>query len=247
VIDAIERIERSAYAAWSPDETVEIGGWTVASSGGFTRRLNSATTTHDADTSLETKNAIVAWLAERGAPLTIRVTPLMPSTVVEACTASWAVAPVDETIVLTRKPVRSIGGRGVQVIDPADDVFTRELMSLNGRCDGDVEPWGRVVGRVAPNAAGLWIPGEAVAFVAVTEEIASVFSLAVRPEHRRRGLARRMMNTAFNWASERDAATMFLQVLETNEPALALYDCLRFNEVYRYHYLVPSPGQRIDP
>ena len=246
-MDTIGRIERVAYTAWSPDEMVEIGGWTVRSSGGFTRRLNSATTAGDADTSLETKRAITAWLAARGAPLTVRVTPVMPSTVQEACAASWGLAPVDETIVLARTPTRSIGGRNIRIVDPADDMFAQELMALNGRSEADVEPWRRVAGRIAPHATGLWIPGEAVAFIAIADAIASVFSLAVLPERRRSGLATRMINAAFTWAAERDAETMFVQVLGTNAPALTLYERLRFDEVYRYHYLEPSPGRRVDP
>ncbi len=239
---SIERMERAGYAAWSPDEQTEIGGWTVRSSGGFTRRLNSATTIGTADTTVGTKLAIVEWLAERGSSLVVRVTPLIDPATVEGCASAWELSPLDETIVLARKPVRSIGGREVLFVDATDGAFARELMHLNSRSDSDLEPWSRLVGRISHNATGLWIPGQAAAFVAIDQGIASLFSLAVSQERRRTGVATKVMNAAFTWASSRGADTLFLQVLGSNAPALALYEHLGFEEVYRYHYLEPSAG-----
>jgi len=78
--------------------------------------------------------------------------------------------------------------------------------------------------------------------MAIDQGIASLFSLAVSQERRRTGVATKVMNAAFTWASSRDADTLFLQVLGTNLPALTLYEHLGFEEVYRYHYLQPSTG-----
>ena len=63
MIPSIERIENSSFAVWSPDVTTTISGWRIASSGGFTRRLNSATSVGEVDTSLDTRYAISRWLA----------------------------------------------------------------------------------------------------------------------------------------------------------------------------------------
>ncbi len=233
-------MERAGYGAWSPDEQTEIGGWTVRSSGGVTRRLNSATANGRADTSIDTKLAVAGWLGERGAPLVVRVTPLIDRPTVERCASVWGLSPLDETIVLARKPVRSIGGREVLIVDADDEGFAHELMDLNSRSESDLEPWSRLANRISPNAAGLWIPGRAAAFVAIHEGVASLFSLAVIESNRRSGVATKVMNAAFTWASARNAETLFLQVLGTNAAALALYDRLGFDEMYRYHYLQPS-------
>ncbi len=93
--------------------------------------------------------------------------------------------------------------------------------------------------RIGDRAVGLWIPGEAVGFVAASDDIASVFSVAVHPEAQRSGLATQIMTAANAWAVERGTTSMFLQVLGTNQPARALYDRLGFAEKYRYHYLQP--------
>ncbi|MCL1598926.1 MAG: GNAT family N-acetyltransferase, partial [Actinomycetia bacterium] len=242
VTASIERMERAGYVAWSADEQIEIGGWTVRSSGGFTRRLNSAKANGRADTSIDTKRAVAGWLAERGASLAVRVTPLIDRPTVERCASTWGLSLLDETIVLARRPTRSIGGREVLVIDADDEGFAHELMDLNGRSGSDLKPWSRLVRRISPNAAGLWIPGQAVAFVAIYEGVASLFSLAVLESSRRIGVATKVMNAAFTWASARDAETLFIQVLGANVAGLALYERLGFDEMYRYHYLQPSSG-----
>lgn len=68
-------------------------------------------------------------------------------------------------------------------------------------------------------------------------------SIEVAPEHRRRGLALRVMEALLDWGAEQGATTAYLQVLADNAPALALYERLGFTEHHRYRYLVaPSRG-----
>jgi ribosomal protein S18 acetylase RimI-like enzyme len=89
----------------------------------------------------------------------------------------------------------------------------------------------------------LWVPGKAVGFVAVSEGISSVFSVAVREEHRRTGLATKIMAASAAWAIDRGAEWQFIQVLGTNGAAIELYEGLGFSERYQYRYLQPM-GER---
>jgi [ribosomal protein S18]-alanine N-acetyltransferase len=57
----------------------------------------------------------------------------------------------------------------------------------------------------------------------VAADEVQVLNLAVHPEHRRRGLARRLLNVALRAASQQGARTAWLEVRESNESALALY------------------------
>lgn len=241
---SVEQIERSGFAAWSPDETTMIGGWTVASSGGFTRRLNSATTSGSADTSLETREAIRSWLKERDADLTVRITPLVDGDTAAACATGWGLAPVDRTHVLVRESWRPEAVQRVIVVQAGDSVFTQELFRLNGRDQAKLGSWQRIVERIGDRGVGLWIPGVAVGFVAVSHNIGSVFSVAVGPNHRRQGFATQIMDAANAWFGDQGASTLFLQVLGTNTPARRLYERLGFVETYRYHYLQVASGER---
>jgi ribosomal protein S18 acetylase RimI-like enzyme len=239
VTPSVERIERSGFAAWSPDETTEINGWTVASSGGFTRRLNSATTQGSADTSPATHQAVTSWLADRGAELTVRITPLVENQTATSCADTWGLTSVDETLVLVREVEASEESAGVRVVAASDSQYTAELFELNGRDPTVLASWERIIKRIGDRAAGLWIPGAAVGFVAVSDHIGSVFSVAVGPDQQRKGLATQVMAAANAWAVDNGAASMFLQVVGTNDGAQALYKRLGFVEQYRYHYLQP--------
>jgi GNAT superfamily N-acetyltransferase len=75
---------------------------------------------------------------------------------------------------------------------------------------------------------------------AVAGDILLVARLAVRPRYRRQGLARALMAACGPWATQRDAKACVLQVSVSNEPALALYRVLGFEEHHRYRYWVPG-------
>ncbi len=66
--------------------------------------------------------------------------------------------------------------------------------------------------------------------------------LAVRPEHRRRGLASALMAALGTWGVEQGADRAVLQVAEGNTGALALYAGLGCAPHHRYRYWVPAPG-----
>lgn len=247
MIPSIADLERAGYATWSPDERTDIGGWTVMSNGGWTRRVNSAGAIGVPGTSIGVRDEIAAWLADRGAPFVVRVTPLIERSVVDEIGESWGLEREDETIVMTAFGPARGDAAAVRFIDPSDRAFTDDLHRLNGRGPSAVEPWLRITGRIAGRAVGLWIPGRACGVVAFEGRIAPVYSVAVDPGHRRQGLATQIMAAAAAWSWERGATTRFLQVLGTNEAAVSLYEGLGFEARYRYHYLKPSSDDATAP
>jgi ribosomal protein S18 acetylase RimI-like enzyme len=82
----------------------------------------------------------------------------------------------------------------------------------------------------------------ASAFVVADGPLAGLFDLAVRPEFRRRGLARRVMAAAGAWAMERGARYAYAQVACTNTASLTLNAGLGLREHYRYVYLLKDVG-----
>ena len=235
--DLVAEIEHTAYETWTADEQAEIGGWTVTSNGGFTRRVNSANVVGSADTSLATRDAIRAWLAERGAPLAVRVTPLVDPETVVAVESTWGLDRIDWTPVLSMEvPPHGGDAFGVQVMPASDERFTADLVEFNNRSDTSLPAWKRIIERLGDSGAGLWIPGTAVGIVAIHGPIAAVYSVAVHPDFRRQGCGSMIMAAATRWAASRGAERIALQVFGTNEPALAMYDSLGYEEIYRYSY-----------
>lgn len=72
--------------------------------------------------------------------------------------------------------------------------------------------------------------GEVAAYLAavtVADEM-NVDSVAVKPEHRRKGVASKIIDFAINKA---DASVIMLEVRESNLPAISLYQSLGFEKV----------------
>jgi ribosomal protein S18 acetylase RimI-like enzyme len=68
-----------------------------------------------------------------------------------------------------------------------------------------------------------------------------IFGMATHSEYRRRGLARGILGALAGWAQAR-AAVMYLQVMESNPGARALYEQIGFRTLYHYHYRQQAPS-----
>lgn len=65
---------------------------------------------------------------------------------------------------------------------------------------------------------------------------AGIFSMATRPEHRRRGIATALLGAGARWAAEQGADRLYLQVEQDNKTARRLYDRAGFTCSHTYHY-----------
>ncbi len=75
---------------------------------------------------------------------------------------------------------------------------------------------------------------------------ASLFNLAVDPEFQRRGFGRRLLEHLAAELTERGVLTLWLEVRESNLPAIALYEQLEFNQVSRRARYYPTATGRED-
>lgn len=81
---------------------------------------------------------------------------------------------------------------------------------------------------------GVFLPAPGVA--------ADVLTVAVLPEYRRQGIAREFMRQIENWAQERGASAMMLEVEKSNTAAIELYKSLGYMQIsVRMDYY--GPGQ----
>jgi ribosomal-protein-alanine N-acetyltransferase len=80
----------------------------------------------------------------------------------------------------------------------------------------------------------------------VAADESEILTLAARPESRRRGLARALVNGAGEAARAAGARAMILEVAEDNAAALALYAALGFETVGRRAAYYADAGGRVD-
>ena len=92
-------------------------------------------------------------------------------------------------------------------------------------------------------AAHLWVaeqPGPGgeslivgvLALWLIVDEV-HISNLAVHPDHRRQGVAQRLLQTAIGFGQDHDVESITLEVRESNQPAQELYESLGFKTVGR--------------
>ncbi|MCH7480060.1 MAG: GNAT family N-acetyltransferase [Chloroflexi bacterium] len=69
-----------------------------------------------------------------------------------------------------------------------------------------------------------------------------VFCMVTHTRFRRQAAARSILNALARWGEEHGATQMYLQVMENNTPALALYERAGFERQYQYYYAEGPEG-----
>jgi N-acetylglutamate synthase len=105
---------------------------------------------------------------------------------------------------------------------------------------GDLRSEREMLDRVQPPSAYAYAAIDdvvvAVGRAVVDDGWAGVFGMATRPAARGRGAARSVLASLAQWADDRGAGRMYLQVERDNVAALALYRQAGFKEICAYHY-----------
>jgi ribosomal protein S18 acetylase RimI-like enzyme len=234
---AIIDLEVTASHGWRAAECVEYDGWLLRADPGQTARANSALPARTTGAALSTVLAqVTRFYADRGLPALVQV-PLPARGLLDAELAQrcWTVKraaivltrPVDALppelpVTLTTKPseewLANHSHPGAELSEHAALLTRHDTVRF-----ASVEREGRVVG---------------IARGAVDDGWLGVTAVAVTPDARRGGIATSLMAGLQRWASEEGATQTYLQVMEDNDAAQALYSRLGFSEHHRYHYRV---------
>ncbi len=110
--------------------------------------------------------------------------------------------------------------------DPAATLHNLILKGIAGECAFAVMMEGD-----NPVACGLGV---------VEHELIGLFDIYTHPEKRRSGLGRRLVTGLLNWGQSRGAHRAYLQVVDDNNPAHALYEELNFKHSHEYWYRIAS-------
>ncbi len=242
-------LERATLTTVPAPRTGFDGPFVVRAFAGGTGRANAASSLDPApDPDLDARiDRIAGRYAALGLPARFRSTPLDPPGLVAALTARGYV-PKDETRVLLA-PIEALA-------EPAPDTEAlpapdADWMAVTATAEHQ-SPKRRQEKEGTPpllTVPGAWLTlrsGGAVAAVAsvvAAGDVAGYFDLAVRPEHRRKGLAARAVRAAAAWGRAQGASWLFCQVAVSNGASFALNSGLGLTEAYRYTYWVrPQDG-----
>ena len=222
------------------------GAFVIGAFAGGTGRANAASCLDPApDPELEARiERIEALYDGLGMPPRFRSTPLDPPGLA-ALLAARGYGERDETVVLLAALADIAAPDLAALARPEPDAdwmavtATAEHQSPARRREKEGTP-------ALLMMPGAWITlreaGQAVAVISVVAcgTCAGFFDLAVRPEHRRKGLAARAVRAAAHWAASEGATWLFCQVAAANAASIALNTGLGMREAYRYRYFVSA-------
>jgi N-acetylglutamate synthase len=239
----IRLIEEIALASWPAAVVQPFDGWLLRFNDGITRRANSVWPNGAGHGQpLPSKLAAVeAFYRQRGLPARYQISPASEPDDLDTVLAGRGYLRVAPTLVQTAPLERMATGPDAGVV--VRDGFDEDWFATYCRAENCNPREG--VGReailrriVGGGFALLRVDGEpaAVGLGVRAGAWLGVFSMATPPPFRRRGAATTVLQTLARWGRRHGASQAYLQVMEDNRPALALYAGLGFRTLYSYHY-----------
>lgn len=218
----IRTLEHAAALAWPGTEQHWCDGWLLRAGGGHTSRANSAVPLLFSSNT-EALPEIIAWYAQRD---------LEPWLALPERLLPVKAAGIKPTRMLTRNIPHSDSPDVTLSPEPGSDwlqTYQRDVPSavLTAVLDGTVTfaSLPDAVGRGAVTTAPDGVRWLGVSCVRVAES------------SRRTGQARAICSALQAWGAEQGATRAYVQVLDDNQPALALYESAGFRLHHRHRYV----------
>jgi N-acetylglutamate synthase len=246
------RLEAIAFRAWPAATVVEHRGMKLRSTGGQSRRANSAAV-HACDAALSLDEAVgvaEAFYDERAQPRRFQIGPTAPRGLDAALAARgysvtapvWAQTALVDALAAAGRPSET--AITAEVAAQAGDAWV-DLEVTRGRYADIATRFVDLVARLAPHAgfATAFADGSAVAacLLVVVEDVVVVSAMRTVPEARRRGAATALLRASAAWATHQSVTRAYLQVERDNAAALPLYAAAGFVSQYGYHYRERAP------
>ncbi|MBY9001316.1 MAG: GNAT family N-acetyltransferase [Candidatus Heimdallarchaeota archaeon] len=122
-----------------------------------------------------------------------------------------------------------------------DDNWFESLQNINEMNSSRYEGYKQIIDRITLKKLGgtAMKRGEIYGLMlgVIERKHLVIYSMITHPNHRRKGIAKSILNELGIWAKQNDISTIYLQVETDNTAALKLYENAGFKEVYRYRYL----------
>lgn len=122
-----------------------------------------------------------------------------------------------------------------------------DLAALHEKCFTTQRPWdaSEFDALLATDSTVIISNPKGFALGRVAGPEAELLTLAVDPAHQRRGIARALMNEFIRLCLTKNATEIFLEVIETNTPAIVLYRSIGFKDAgYRKNYYSMKDGRK---
>jgi GNAT superfamily N-acetyltransferase len=246
----ITRLEELSLNAWPSPRRVILDGWVLQFTGGFTGRANSVHPLYTGTTDVRERVAACERLyAGAGLPPMFKVTPASAPAGVESALrdAGYAATPGAHVQAASVSPAWAALRGADRSWDVPDEAWVTSYAGFRSLPPEHDAPLRSILGAIALPAHYAAVTDDAGEIAAVGLAVregtwAGLFDVIVRPDVRRRGYGRRVVETLLGWSARVGATRVYLQVAEGNAPAITLYESLGFATDYTYQYFKQPVG-----
>jgi GNAT superfamily N-acetyltransferase len=242
----IAELELLASHCWPAREIVKYKGWIIHWNDGVTWRANSVLPNEwDSSVNLEQLvDYVIDLYREKNTPPAFKITPASQPEGLDQVLEEMGFEQHMVTHVQTA-PIDTVSCLGPRV--PVDlfkvtDDSLDTLMHQSEREQFAIEVRRDVIHRIAGNktVARVLMHGNigGVGLGVVERNWLGLFSIRTLPEFQRQGVAWSISCALAQWGEDHGAERAFLQVEDTNTPALTLYESMGFETMYTYWYRI---------
>ncbi|WP_427886103.1 GNAT family N-acetyltransferase [Kribbella sp. GL6] len=243
---AAAHIDTLMNQGWPAADNTELDGWVVRRTAGVTLRANSVLpkgAPFDLGKALEYVENLYA--AHDIAP-SFQVGPAAQPGDLDDRLAARGYEVRNPTLVMGAEVADVLANLGeptesVNISAVPDDSWMDFWWSVDGRGGSAAQAAARQIlnrGRALYGVIPSGEPVKAIGRLALVDDWAGLYCLAVDPARRRQGLAQAVIHGLLQAATT--TSWVWLSVLEANTAARTLYDRLGFQAVSRYHYRVKA-------
>ncbi|MEO1067070.1 MAG: GNAT family N-acetyltransferase [Pseudomonadota bacterium] len=245
----IIKAERMVLGCWRAPKIVTKGNWLLCIADGLTGRANSLfiLDPYDVADFKERLNWMEETYRSEGLVPTVRLSPLVPRDVMEEV-KKRGYKVQKPSVALKRSlnidavtaDVAQDATMTVDMMEHLSDEWLETLVRFTPRFEGQAALVKQMLVGVKGDTAyfAMRKNGETIALIMAIKDgdCLTVQNLVTQEEHRRSGLAERLMDHALKWGVKVDCTWCWLAVDGANTPALKLYDKLGFDDFYQYAY-----------
>ena len=247
----IRRFEAAGFRSFPSASTYCDGTWSIRLTEGHpARRLNSVNPLDPLDHARIDQRISEAnhrFLA-LGKSLVFRTTPLAPRQLIEHFQSTgWRCE--DESIVMIADLYATQLDTAMDHLPLQDiDLWVSSFIQLSGKPNHLEKQWAEIIRNTRPEVGLFFKEQDALPACALRVvrdyELVGILDVVTNVNMRRRGMAKRLLESALKRAKVNGAKFAWLQVEAANVAATKLYDSMGFDELYRYEYWVPPSENR---
>lgn len=244
-------IEEISLNTWPAEQSALLNGWILRTASGYTKRANSVNPLYGAEESyadtLDRIKLAEQYYEDAGLEPVFKITPYIQPANLDSILADrgYSIVQPSSVRLIDLEQLSAQESRySVQIQDKLStewlDTFV-ELAELSKEQRNTLtrmlfashlqQGYALLLDKGIPTTCGLGV---------IQQGYIGIYDIVTAPFYRRQGMAKQLLLELLLWGRSQGARSSFLQVVQDNHGASALYDQLGYKEIYQYWYRVRS-------